>query len=49
MSGKKTIFAYSRVSNRRSGWKKRGGWQILIKIINEEGAINEEVGKNLLS
>ena len=31
---------YSRVSNRRGGWNKRGGWQILSKIINGEGAIN---------
>ena len=38
---------YSRVSNRRGGRDKRGGWQILPKITNGEGAINGEVGKNL--
>ena len=32
---------YSRVSNRRRGW------QISAKMINGEGAINGEVGKNL--
>ena len=37
---------YSRVSNRREGRNKRGGWQISAKIINEEGAINREAGKN---
>ena len=25
---------YSRVSNRRGGWNKWEGWQILVKIIN---------------
>ena len=34
---------YSRISNRRGGRKKRGGWQILAKIINRE------VGRNLQS
>ena len=38
---------YSRVSNRRGGRNKRGGWQISAKMINGEGAINGEVGKNL--
>ena len=37
---------YSRASNRRGGWNKWGGWQILVKIINGEGAINGETGKN---
>ena len=37
---------YSRASNRRGGWNKWGGWQILVKIINGEGAINGEVGIN---
>ena len=37
------LYNYSRVSNRR------GGWQILAKIINGEGAIKGEVGKNLQS
>ena len=46
---KKIFFAYSRVSNRRGGRKKRGGWQILVRKTNREGAINEEVGKNLPS
>ena len=32
---------YSRVSSRRGGRNKRGGWQISAKIINGE------VGKNL--
>ena len=41
--------AYSRVSNRRGGRNKRGGWQISAKIINGEGRINGEVGKNLQS
>ena len=36
---------YSRVSNRREGRNKRGGWQISAKIINEESAINREAGK----
>ena len=40
-------YGYSRVSNRRGGRKKRRGWQISAKIINGEGAINGEVGKNL--
>ena len=35
---------YSRVSNRRGGWNKRGGRQISAKIIKGEGAINGEVG-----
>ena len=34
---------YSRVSNRRGGQNKRGGWQISAKIINGD------VGKNLQS
>ena len=37
---------YSRVSNRRQGRNKRGGWQISEKITNMEGAINGEAGKN---
>ena len=37
---------YSRVSNRREGQNKPGGWQILAKIINWEGALHEEVGEN---
>ena len=37
---------YSQVSNRRGGWNKWGGWQILAKIINRKGAINGVVGKN---
>lgn len=40
---------YSEVSNRRWGWNKHGGWQISAKIINEEGAKNGEVVKNLQS
>ena len=40
---------YSRVSNRRGGCNKQGGWQILAKLIKGEGAINGEVGKNLQS
>ena len=40
---------YSRVSSRRGGRNKRGGWQISAKIINGEGATNEEVRKNLQS
>ena len=36
---------YSWLSNRRGGRNKGGGWQILAKIINEEGATNGEVGK----
>ena len=40
---------YSVVSNRRGRRNKRGGWQISAKIINREGAINGEVGKNLQS
>ena len=40
-------YVYSRVSNRKGGRNKRGGWEILAKIINLESAINEEVGKNL--
>ena len=43
------VFYYSRVSNRRGGRNKREGWQISAKIINTEGAINGEVGKNLQS
>ena len=35
------------VSNRKGGRNKRGSWQISAKIINEEGAINGEFGKNL--
>ena len=41
------MFQYSRVSNRRGGWNKKGSWQISTKIINGKGAINEELGKNL--
>ena len=48
---------YSRISNRRGGRKKRGGWQILAKIINGgwqkspklmnmEVGLNEEAGKS---
>ena len=37
---------YSRVSNRRRGRNKRGGWQISAIIRNGEGAINGEVGIN---
>ena len=40
---------YSQVSNRRGGWNNRGGWQISVKIINGEGAIDGEAGKNLQS
>ena len=40
---------YSQVSNRRGGWNKQGGWQISAKIINGEGGINGEAGKNLQS
>ena len=40
---------YSRISNRKGGWSKGGGWQILAKIINGEGAINGDFGKNLQS
>ena len=40
---------YSRVSNRRGSQNEQGGWQISAKIIKEEGAINEQVGKNLQS
>ena len=40
---------YSRVSSRRGGRNKRGGWQISAKIINGEGTINGEIGKNLKS
>ena len=40
-------YVYSRVSNRKGGRNKRGGCEILAKIINLESAINEEVGKNL--
>ena len=41
--------SYSRVSNRRGGRNKRGGWQISAKLANGESAINEEVGKYLQS
>ena len=41
--------SYSRVSNRRGGRNKRGGWQISAKIISGEGAINGEASKNLQS
>ena len=44
-----SIGKYFRVSNRRGGQNKRGGWQILAKIINGKGAINEKFGKNLQS
>ena len=37
---------YSRVANRRRGRNKRGGYQISAKMINGEGAINGETGKN---
>ena len=40
-------FRYSRVSNRRGGRNKREGKQIAAKIIDGEGAINGEAGKNL--
>ena len=40
---------YSRVSNRRGGQSKRGGWQISAKIIIREGAINGKIDKNLQS
>ena len=40
---------YSRVSNRRGGRNKWGVWHISVKITNEEGAINGEVGKYLQS
>ena len=43
------ISAYSRVLNTRRGRNKRGGWQILAKIINGEGATNRKVGRNLQS
>ena len=36
---------YSRVLNRRRGQNKRVGWQISVRIINGEGAINREGGK----
>ena len=39
----------TRVSNRRGGQNKKGSWQISAKIINRQGAINREVGKNLQS
>ena len=45
----KRLVTYSRVSNRRGGRNKRKGSQISVKIINGEGAINGEVGKNLQS
>ena len=41
------IFLYCRVSNRRGGRNKQGGWQISAKLINAEGAINGEFCKNL--
>ena len=41
-----SLFHYSRVSGRREGRNKRGGWQISVKIINGQGAINGEVDKN---
>ena len=31
------------------GQNKQGDWQILVKIINGESAINREVGKDLKS
>ena len=37
---------YSRVSIRSGGLNKHGGWQISVKIINVEGAINGAVDKN---
>ena len=36
---------YSRVSNRRGGQNKRGGWQISAKIINGEFAKISKVNK----
>ena len=46
-SQKASIFSfYYRVSNRRGGRNKQGGWQIPAKI-NGEGAINGQVGKNI--
>ena len=37
---------YFRVSNKRIGRNKLGGWEISTKIINGEVAINVEVSKN---
>ena len=37
---------YSRVSNRKGGRNKRGGWQKSPKLINGEVGINGEAGKN---
>ena len=34
-------------NNKRGRCNKRGGWQISAKIINGDGAINGEAGKNI--
>ena len=41
----KLFYTYSRISNRRGGRNKQGGWQISAKIISKEGAVNREVAK----
>ena len=38
-----TVFTYSRVSNRKGGRNKRGGWQILAKIINGDAGKNKAI------